>query len=439
MSERQRQTANPASVPKSAPAGLDARRAALRLLDAVLRRGEALEAALAPATAGIEDRADRALVHAIVAATLRHMPDLDALIDSATRQRLADDAKARMVLRLALAQALVLGTPGHAVVATALPLVDGGPRRLVHGVLGTLLRKEATLPDLPMLPKNVAQRWKAAWGQGVVNAARAMIGGRAPLDLCLREPVGTADWAERLGGTSLVPGNVRLSEAADVPELAGFAEGAWWVQDIAASLPARLLGEGVGRHVLDLCAAPGGKTMQLASAGWRVTALDASERRLERLRENLVRTGLTADVVEGDILQWAPSAPADAILLDAPCSATGIFRRHPDVLYRASSRHIGEMVELQAAMLDRVVGWLRPGGHLVYATCSLEREEGEAQIERFLSRHPQMRPVAIDATLLPGGVSESAPGQLRLVPGTMADNGGLDGFFIAFLSRSESD
>jgi len=432
MPQRQPTTAAP-------PAGLAARRAALRLLDAILRRGEALEAALAHAAAGLEDRADRALVHAIVSATLRHMTDIDALIDSATRQRLASDAKARMVLRLSLAQALVLGTPGHAVVATALPLVDGGPRRLVHGVLGTLLRKGGTLPDPPTLPKDVAGRWKGAWGSQVLAAARALLSGRAPTDLTLRTSDDTAAWAERLGGTSLLPGNVRLSDAPDIAGLEGFSDGSWWVQDIAASLPARLLGAGAGRHVLDLCAAPGGKTMQLAAAGWQVTALDASERRLERLQENLTRTGLAAQVVTADVLQWAPDAPVDAILLDAPCSATGIFRRHPDVLYRAGPRHIAEMAELQAALLDRAVDWLRPGGQLVYATCSLEPDEGERQIERFLAAHPQMQAVAIDSSSVPDGVKERAPGQLRLLPGMLSDAGGLDGFFIAHLSRSESD
>ncbi|WP_443969547.1 RsmB/NOP family class I SAM-dependent RNA methyltransferase [Sphingobium sp. CR28] len=421
------------------PAGLAARRAALRLLDAILRRGEALEAALAHAAAGLEDRADRALVHAIVSATLRHMTDIDALIDSATRQRLASDAKARMVLRLSLAQALVLGTPGHAVVATALPLVDGGPRRLVHGVLGTLLRKGGALPDPPNLPKDVAGRWKGAWGGQVLAAARSLLSARAPTDLTLRASEDTAAWAERLSGTSLLPGHVRLSDAPDIAGLEGFSNGSWWVQDIAASLPGRLLGAGAGRHALDLCAAPGGKTMQLAAAGWQVTALDASERRLERLQENLTRTGLTAEVVTADVLQWAPEAPVDAILLDAPCSATGIFRRHPDVLYRAGPRHIAEMAELQAALLDRAAGWLRPGGRLVYATCSLEPDEGERQIERFLAAHPEMQAVAIDPTALPNSVKECAPGQLRLLPGMLSDAGGLDGFFIAHLSRSESD
>lgn len=419
------------------PAGVEARRAALRLLDAVLRRGEPLDTALPRATAALPAPADRALAHAIASATLRHLADLDALIDGATRQRLADDAKARMVLRLALAQALILGTPPHAAVATALPLVEGGPRRLVHGVLGTVLRAAPVLPDPPSPPPAVDARWRAAWGDEMALAAARALAGKAPLDLTLRDPGETALWVERLGGISLAPGHVRLADAPAVPDLPGFADGAWWVQDLAASLPARLLGPGAGRHVIDLCAAPGGKTMQLAAAGWHVTAIDNAPRRIERLKANLARTGLSAHIVRADVLGWAPEGPVDAILLDAPCSATGIFRRHPDVLYRASARHIAEMAEVQAAMLARAAGWLKPGGRLVYATCSLEPEEGEAQIARLLGADAGMRPLPIDAAALPAGVSPADPetGLLRLLPGIFAEHGGLDGFFVSSLSR----
>jgi 16S rRNA (cytosine967-C5)-methyltransferase len=305
---------------KAAPeqiAGLPARRAALKLLDAVLRRGEPLEIALHAATQGLADRADKALAHAIAAEVLRHLPDLDALIDGATAQRLPEDAKARTVLRMALVQVLSLGTPQHAAIATALPLVDGGPRKLVHGVFGTLMRGEAALPPVPALPADVADRWQGQWGADMASAAATALGARPPLDLSLRDPLETGKWTEALSGVSLAPGHVRLSEPDAVPSLPGFQDGAWWVQDIAASLPARLLGEGEGRHVLDLCAAPGGKTMQLAAAGWRVTAVDQSRKRLERLSENLQRMGLSADVVQADLREWEPSESADAVLLDA--------------------------------------------------------------------------------------------------------------------------
>lgn len=419
------------------PAGFPARRAALSVLDSVVRKGQPLEQALGIAARNISLPADRALAHGIAALVLRHLPDLDDLIDSATPKPLPDDAKARMVLRLALAQALLLETPHHAVIATCLPLVDGGPRKLVHGVLGALFRRGVSLPEVARLPAEVEARWQKAWGHEMVSAARQAISHRPPLDLSLRDAGATAEWAEKLGGVSLAPGHVRLPAESEVTALPGFSEGQWWVQDLAASLPARLLGAGDGRAVLDLCAAPGGKTMQLASAGWQVTAVDQSQRRTERLRDNLERTGLDVDVLHGDLRKWAPEAPVDAILLDAPCSATGIFRRHPDVIHRIGGRQISEMAELQSELLDRVVAWLKPGGVLVYATCSLEPEEGEAQIAALLECHADIRPSAIDASLLPDGVTATSDHSVRTLPGMLAEQGGLDGFFIARLERAK--
>lgn len=407
------------------PAGFPARRAALRLMDAVLRRGETLDQAQGSALKGVIEGADRALARAIAGESLRWLTDLDALIDSATKRRLPDDAKARSVLRLMLAQWLRLETPPHAVVATALPLLDGGPRKLAHGVFSTLSKRAATLPAVPTLPDLALARWTALGG----DLAELVAPGLAvppPLDLTLADPATTADWAERLGGTSLMPGHVRLARGTAVEHLEGFAQGHWWVQDLAASLPARLLGQGEGRFVLDLCAAPGGKTLQLAAAGWRVTAIDASDKRLERLRDNLARTGLTADVIEGDALQWQPREPFDAILLDAPCTATGTCRRHPDVLHRIGPRRIAEMAELQAALVDRALGWLKPGGRLVYATCSLEQAEGEAQAARVT-----LTPDPIRAEELPVGIVPTSQGWVRTHPGMLAEAGGLDGFFIA--------
>jgi 16S rRNA (cytosine967-C5)-methyltransferase len=221
--------------------------------------------------------------------------------------------------------------------------------------------------------------------------------------------------------------------------LPGYAEGQWWVQDLAASLPARLIGKvepGGDGTALDLCAAPGGKTLQLAAAGWRVTAVDVSESRLARLHENLERTGLGAEVIAADLLGWAPAAPADAVLLDAPCSATGIFRRHPDVLHRVRPSLIREMAELQGRLLARAADWVRPGGTLVFSTCSLEPEEGEAQLAAFLGARSDYAILPVRPEELPDGVMPRADGSLRLLPGTLADAGGLDGFFIARLVRN---
>lgn len=428
-SQRRRPAPRPDDVP-----GLPARRAALKLLDAVLRRGEPLELALHGAAQGLP-REDRALTHAIAAEVLRHLSDLDALIDGATKQPLPADAKARMVLRIALAQTLTLDTPPHAAIATALPLVDGGPRKLVHGVFGMVTRGAPMLPDPPTLPPEVAARWTAAWGEAMPAAAARAYAVRPPVDISLRDPGETTQWAKAIEGVSFAPGHVRLPDGASIPDLPGFAEGAWWVQDVAASCAARLLGAGAGRSVLDLCAAPGGKTMQLAAAGWAVTAVDQSQKRLERLTENLARTSLAADIVASDLREWSPPAPVDAILLDAPCSATGIYRRHPDVLHRIGPRQITELAELQAALLARAADWLKPGGALVYATCSLEPEEGETQIARFLAERPEFTLVPIEAEELPTGISPSAQGWLRTLPDTLADQGGTDGFFIARIAR----
>ncbi|MES2443548.1 MAG: transcription antitermination factor NusB [Pseudomonadota bacterium] len=414
---------------KGDPPGVPARRAALRILDGVLRRGQALESALESAGHGLAPN-DRGLAHAIAAEALRRLPDLDALIDSATQRPLPDDAKARFVLRIALVQAFGLGTPPHAAISTVLPLIEGGPRKLVHGVFGTLIRAGKGLPDQPTLPDPVALRWHAAWGdQGIEDAERA-IAAPPPIDLSLRDPAAAPD----IPGISLMPGHVRLDARAPITGLDGYAEGGWWVQDLAASLPARLLGKGAGT-VLDLCAAPGGKTLQLAAAGWDVTAVDIAESRLARLRENLTRTGLTARLVAADLLDWAPEAQADAVLIDAPCSATGIFRRHPDVLHRIRPSQIAEMAALQARLLDRAAAWVKPGGILVFATCSLEPQEGEAHLTRFLATQDfALDPIRPDE--LPEGVTPRPDGSLRTLPGMLADKGGLDGFFIARLRRN---
>ena len=405
--------------------GFPARRAALRLLDAVLHRGETLDQAAHNACQGVAIGADRALAIALASESLRWLIDLDALIDSATEQVLAPEAKVRSVLRLMLAGHLRLETPPHAVIATALPLLTGGPKRLAHGVFSTLVKREVKLPETPTLPAAVAARWGERAGPIAAALAQPPL-----LDLCLRDPATTAEWTERLGGVSLCPGNVRLPRGEAIESLTGFGDrdggGAWWVQDLAATLPARLIGAGESHVALDLCAAPGGKTLQLAAAGWVVSALDSSAKRLERLSDNLARTDLTAEIIIADALNWETDVQFDAILLDAPCTATGTCRRHPDVLHRIGPRQIAEMAELQAQLLKRAVGWLKPGGVLVYAVCSLEREEGEDHVPRMTL---ELEPIRIEE--LPGGLTPSPEGWLRTDPGMLAEAGGLDGFFIA--------
>ncbi len=401
--------------------GLPARRAALHMLDAVLRRGETLEQAEHSALRALKAGPDRGLARAIANEVLRWLVDLDALIDGAMAKPLPSEAKPRMVLRLMLAQWLRLETAPHAVIATGLPLLATGPRKLAHGVFSTLSKREATLPEIPTLPDAVQMRWG--------ERAPAIASGLAtppPLDLALREPDETAAWANRLATDSCAPGHLRLPRGSAVETIEGYADGAWWVQDFAATLPVRLLGTGRDRHVLDLCAAPGGKTMQLSAAGWQVTALDQSKRRLAVLKDNLKRTQLTASTVRADALVWEPKHRFDAILLDAPCTATGTCRRHPDVLHRIGAGEIAAQAQLQAKLLERAAGWLKPGGTLVYAVCSLEQEEGEAQ-----AANVSLTPAPITADELPAGLQPTPEGWLRTHPGMMHEEGGMDGFFVA--------
>jgi 16S rRNA (cytosine967-C5)-methyltransferase len=402
----------------------------LRLLDAVLRKGLPLEAALDVAARDLERGDDRSFAHAIAAEALRRLTDLDALIDGATRKPLPHDAKARFALRIALVQALAMGTPPHAAISTTLPLVEGGPRKLVHGVFGTLMRSGASLPEVPTLPPRLEERWELAWGSAVARAAAQAWAVPPPIDLIFASD----QPPEGLEGVSLMPRHLRLERGTAVAGLTGYGAGEWWVQDISAAIPARLLGPGEGRHVLDLCAAPGGKTMQLASAGFSVTAIDASESRLARLRENLERTKLKAVIKAADVMKWSPPEQFEAILLDAPCSATGIFRRHPDVLHRVRPSAIAELAEGQKAMLARAAGWLMPGGTLVYSVCSLEPEEGEQVVTALLAKRRDFVLDPIEPAELPPDIQPNN-GMLRILPGTFAQSGGADGFFIARFRR----
>jgi 16S rRNA (cytosine967-C5)-methyltransferase len=403
------------------------------MLDAVLRRGRTLDSEAAGAK-GLSGP-DLGLAVAIAGEVLRRIPDLDALIDSATRKPLPEDSKARMVLRMALAQKIGLETPDHAIVATALPLVDGGPRKLVHGVLGTLLRRGVPKIDAPHLPAEVEQRWAEAWGQKAVAAARRQIATRPPLDLTFKSPESAEAFGILQRAASLAPHNVRLRDGGSVTERSGFHTGDWWVQDLAASLPARLIPANA-QKVLDLCSAPGGKAMQLVGAGHEVSAVDQSESRLKRLKQNLDRTRLAADLICADALTWEPKEKYAAILLDAPCSATGTFRRHPEVLYRARPRVIRESAELQAKLLARAVQWLEPDGALVYSVCSLEPGEGEGVISDFLANSPDYRIDPPKPGELPDFIPTSHEGWVRILPGLLESEGGLDGFFIARLVRA---
>ncbi len=390
--------------------------------------GRPLDRALDGAFRKLKEREDRALARALASLALRHLPGLDTLIDSATVKPLPMDARARQALRVSLAGWLLLDTPPHAAISTVLPLLEGGPRRLVHGVLSTLFRTHAVLP-LPSLPDPWADRWRVQWGQPMVYAAAAQFAGMPPTDLRLANPEDTDSWVDQLSATSLMPGHVRLPGSQTIEALPGFASGAWWVQDVAAQLPVTLLGELDGKKVLDLCAAPGGKTMQLAAAGALVTALDVSAPRMELLTENLTRTRLCATTIVADAKGWEPDTLFDCILLDAPCSATGTFRRHPDALYLKATLDLGPLKGIQRSLMTRAAGWLQPGGLLVYAVCSLERGEGEGARDELLA----VSGLVADPFLpheLPADLLPDAQGAVRTLPGLWSEQGGADGFYI---------
>jgi 16S rRNA (cytosine967-C5)-methyltransferase len=281
------------------------------------------------------------------------------------------------------------------------------------------------------LPAWLFTRWCAAYGADADRIAQALLT-EPPLDITAKE--GARDWAERLGGVLTLTGSIRLDDAPPVESLRGFAEGDWWVQDAAAALPARLLGDVRGKHVLDLCAAPGGKTLQLAAAGAHVTAVDKSEARLERLRQNLARTKLDAEVICADALDYRASEPFDAVLLDAPCTSTGTLRRHPDVAWLRRPTDIRALAELQTKLITAASALLKPGAPLVYAVCSLEPEEGPGVVAEALRNGWRREPMK------PGDIPGADPfitpdGDLRTLPSHWPEIGGLDGFYAARLVR----
>jgi 16S rRNA (cytosine967-C5)-methyltransferase len=419
------------------PAPLTARAAALRLLTEVIGQGR-LMSELTEVTASLS-APDRARTQRLATETLRNLDRADRVL--ARHMTKAPPLRIRTILRMATFE-LCTGGDAHGVVNEAVSLA-AADRKSGHlkGLVNAVLRKVAadgvalwaTLPP-PRLPRWLREPLVQAWGKQAVAGMERAHAARPPVDLTCRTDA--ASWAERAGGALLPTGSVRLVDPGQISGLPGYDEGAWWVQDAAAALPARLIDAKPGERVLDLCAAPGGKTLQLAAAGAEVTALDLSERRLDRLRQNLTRTGLAARVEVGDALEFAESG-WDAILLDAPCSATGTIRRHPDLPQAKDGAEFVGLIELQARMLDHAIGLLRPGGRLVFCTCSLLPDEGEVQVEEALSRHPGL--VADPAALALPGIDPAwttEEGGLRLRPDFWPDAGGMDGFYMAVLRRA---
>ncbi|MEQ3625807.1 MAG: transcription antitermination factor NusB [Celeribacter sp.] len=385
----------------------------------------------------------RARAQRLALATLRQMARADAALKPFMQRR--PHAEIRALLRLAVTEILGEGAAPHGVVNTAVALAKSR-RPSASGMVNAVLRKvaddagraawDAAQPQ--RLPNWLRGRVGADWGNAAVARMEAAHERGAPLDITPKFPRKAETLAEELGGRLLPTGSIRLDAPGQVSALPGFDDGAWWVQDAAAALPARLTGAAPGKRVLDLCAAPGGKTMQLAATGADVTALDISEGRLERLRDNLARTGMeNVELVTADVLDWTPDAPFDAILLDAPCTATGTIRRHPDLPQAKDGTEIKPLVTLQAEMLDRALGWLAPDGVLVFCTCSILKAEGEAQLAAALERHPDLsvRPLPAGlAQALPEGWAQES-GAIRTRPDHWSDLGSIDGFFMVALQR----
>jgi 16S rRNA (cytosine967-C5)-methyltransferase len=436
----------------AAAPGLAARALAADILENVLRRRRPLDdelnsGATQAALAGLEER-DRALTRALAATTLRRLGSLRHLVGLFVERGLPAKApRVETALLLGAAQILFLDVPDHASVDLSVQLARADKQAahftgLVNAVLRRVAREgterlaafdTATLDT----PEWLMARWIAAYGEATARAIAAANGHEPALDVTVKgDP---EHWAAQLGGRVVPTGSVRAIVHGAVTALPGFAEGAWWVQDAAAALPARLLGNVAGLRIADLCAAPGGKAAQLASAGARVTAVERAPARLERLRENLDRLALAAELICADVEQWE-AAPFDAVLLDSPCSSTGTIRRHPDVPWLKSAADIGKLSAFQRRLIDRAVALTKPGGTLVYCTCSLEPEEGENLVAELLAREPGMRRAPIAAAEVSGcGEFISADGDLRTLPCHLPDTdsrlGGLDGFYAARLVK----
>ena len=388
---------------------------------------------------------DRALLSTLLLTAFRHKGEIDAILARLVDKPLPrKSGTARDILVLGVTQLLFLGMAPHAVIDLAVRSAKAD-RNALHfaGLVNAVLRKVsiggATLRDgldAPRLdtPDWLWDRWVKNYGEETARPIAEAHAIRPGLDLSFKQD-GTA-WQEALGGTFLPNGQLRLDAGhAPVPELAGYAEGAWWIQDAAATIPVRLLGDVRGKSVLDLCAAPGGKTLQLAALGAEVTAVDLSEARLNRVRENLLRTGLVAGTMAADVLSPELSGTWDSVLLDAPCSATGTIRRHPELPYIKDEAQVKELSGLQRRMLRKAASLVSPGGKLVYCTCSLEPEEGEMRARGFLADNPDFEIVQASGSWLPDGAVQPE-GWVRTLPCTSFGAArGMDGFFAVAMRR----
>nr|WP_298917068.1 transcription antitermination factor NusB [uncultured Algimonas sp.] len=425
-----------------------ARKAAAMAVADVLGRGFRLESSLAknPALDGLDPR-DRAFARAIAATTLRRLGQIDAVLAPLVKR--PPPGRVQAFLQTATAQMVFMDVAPHAAVGDTVTLVKADSKgEPFSGLVNAVLRKvaetgkadAAQVPPVKNFPGWLRSEWDRLYGKAVVRRMAVLLASAPPFDLSVKS--GPESWAARLEGKVLADYTVRLDTIGNVAKLDGYEDGDWWAQDVSAALPARLLEQASGglsgKRVADLCAAPGGKTMQLVAMGASVTAIDLSEARTERLSRNLARTKMEAEIVTADLTEYTPEETFDAVLLDAPCSATGTFRRHPDVLYNRRERDITPLTRLQDKLLKHAAKCVSPGGTLLYSVCSLQDREGAARVSKFLKTAPDFSLVAIDA--VPGldlPDSRLEGGMLRVLPPDAPDGRGMDGFFIAVLRRGE--
>lgn len=431
--------------------GLPARRAALSVLTDVLLRKKLLDVALEGAKSlAVLSTRDRAFARMLISTVLRRKGQMDDLIARAMDKGEAPRPDAlRFILYLGIAQVLFMDVPDHAAVDMSVRLAEAEGLSKQKGFVNAVVRRMtregktwvSSQDEIALnFPDWMVDEWRHTYGASEAASIAQALMAEAPLDITLKNQGETALWLGALEASFLPAGTLRRQTGGAVIDLPGFREGAWWVQSAASALPVKLMGDIRGKTVIDLCAAPGGKTMQLRAGGANVIAVDSSSARIRVLKENLARVKLLdgVETVIADGVSWRPKAPADIVLLDAPCSATGTIRKHPDLLHTKTMGDRDGLIDLQSRLLDNAAAMVKPGGVLVYATCSLQVSEGEDQIESFLKRHPEyIRQPADPARIGHMETSITPRGDVRVLPHYLATLGGMDGFFVSVLTRSE--